>query len=325
MLKKCFSTLRFYLTTTLLVSVSSLAFAVSDTTSTIPLIAPAVPGKSIAFLAIGDWGRRGAHHQREDGVEMGKVAEELNASFTLAVGDNFYESGVKSLTDSHWKESFEDIYTAKSLQKRWYVALGNHDYNGNVQAQIDYTQHSTRWYMPARYYSSTIAVDDTTNLLLVVYDSNPFITGYHFVPGKMMNQVATEDTAAQLKWMDSVLSHSSARWKIVVAHHPIYSGGQHGNIKVLMEHVLPIIRKYHVQAYICGHDHDMQHLVSEGEVTNYFVTGAGSEVRDVNKTPITKFCYSTTGFMAATISANEMEMNFIDFKGKILYTTKVER
>ena len=322
---KLFHTSRVYLITGLVLLFTVGAFAGSDTTKTIPLIAPAVQGKSVSFLAIGDWGRRGKHHQKEDADEMGVVAEKLNASFTIAVGDNFYEAGVKTLTDSHWKESYEDIYTAKSLQKRWYVALGNHDYGGNVQVQIDYTTHSTRWYMPSRYYAETIPVDDTTKALLVVYDSNPFITGYHLTPGNMMNEVATQDTGAQVKWLDSTLSHSKAQWKIVVAHHPLYSAGQHSNIKILLNHILPLLQKYNVQVYICGHDHDMQHLRSKDGITNYFVSGAGSEVRSVGISPESKFAASTTGFMAATLSSKEMQMNFIDFQGKILYTATVER
>ncbi len=45
------------------------------------------------------------------------------------------------------------------------MLLGNHDYGydyanskallDNSQSQIDYTQHSNKWYMPSKYYSFT--------------------------------------------------------------------------------------------------------------------------------------------------------------------------
>ncbi|XWS50873.1 hypothetical protein CRYUN_Cryun12cG0127000 [Craigia yunnanensis] len=38
--------------------------------------------------------------------------------------------------DPEFKDSFTKIYTANSLQKEWYIVLGNHDYKGDVQAQL---------------------------------------------------------------------------------------------------------------------------------------------------------------------------------------------
>jgi len=85
---------------------------------------------------------------------MGETAKALDAAFVISVGDNFYEDGVASIDDPKWKTSFEDVYTAPSLQIPWYVALGNHDYHGNTQAQLDYAQASKRWNMLGRWYGS---------------------------------------------------------------------------------------------------------------------------------------------------------------------------
>ena len=42
-------------------------------------------------------------------------------------GDNFYESGVDSISDDKWQTTFEAIYDAPALQVPWYAVLGNHD------------------------------------------------------------------------------------------------------------------------------------------------------------------------------------------------------
>jgi hypothetical protein len=76
---------------------------------------------------------------------MGKAAHTVEADFIVSTGDNFYPSGVASVQDPLWKRSFEDVYTAFSLQEEWYPVLGNHDYDGDAQAQIEYSRISRRW------------------------------------------------------------------------------------------------------------------------------------------------------------------------------------
>lgn len=43
------------------------------------------------------------------------------------------------------QDTFESVYTAKSLKVPWYVLAGNHDHAGSVKAQIDYSHVSDRW------------------------------------------------------------------------------------------------------------------------------------------------------------------------------------
>ena len=54
---------------------------------------------ALNFIAIGDWGRNGADHQKEVAFQMGKTANEIYSQFTIATGDNFYPSGVVSEWD----------------------------------------------------------------------------------------------------------------------------------------------------------------------------------------------------------------------------------
>lgn len=40
----------------------------------------------------------------------------------------------------------------------------------------------------------------------------------------------------------------------------------------------PLMEEYGVQAYLCGHEHNLQYLHMEGEPTHYVVSGGGSQV-----------------------------------------------
>ena len=112
----------------------------------------------VHFMAIGDWGRNGEYDQLEVAKQMGQWGAEHPNNFVISCGDNFYPSGVVSENDPLWHYSFENIYTAHSLQCDWYPVLGNHDYHTDVDAQVKYSKVSRRWDMPALYYSKEISL-----------------------------------------------------------------------------------------------------------------------------------------------------------------------
>eukprot|EP00633_Aureoumbra_lagunensis_P002267 CAMPEP_0197291244 /NCGR_PEP_ID=MMETSP0890-20130614/11774_1 /TAXON_ID=44058 ORGANISM="Aureoumbra lagunensis, Strain CCMP1510" /NCGR_SAMPLE_ID=MMETSP0890 /ASSEMBLY_ACC=CAM_ASM_000533 /LENGTH=305 /DNA_ID=CAMNT_0042763895 /DNA_START=245 /DNA_END=1162 /DNA_ORIENTATION=- len=99
---------------------------------------------------------------------MGDYAESYNAEFVLGIGDNMYDTGVSSVDDPQFKSKFEDTFTADSLQVPWYIASGNHDYYGNISAQVAYTEKSDRWTFPDLYYKEEIKKDDIFLTLIAI-------------------------------------------------------------------------------------------------------------------------------------------------------------
>jgi tartrate-resistant acid phosphatase type 5 len=277
------------------------------------------------FLVVGDWGRNGNEHQREVAVQMGKAAESLASQCVLSVGDNFYEDGVQSTSDPLWRSSFETIYSAPSLQIPWYVALGNHDYRGIPQAQLDYATISRRWRMPGRYYKVSGRQIGAPHLDLFVIDTSPLVHKYRKdVHSAIAANVVSQDVPAQLRWLDEQLSRSTAPWRLVFGHHTIYSGGSgHGDTPETTELIEPLLRKHGVQAYINGHDHDLQHIRRGG--VDYLCCGAGSEVRPVQAVTGTLFCAARSGFAALRSSPDSLSVEFRDFTGAILYRGEIPR
>ncbi len=286
--------------------------------------------KALNFIAMGDWGRNGEYKQREVANQMGITAKTLSTDFFIATGDNFYPSGVASTQDHRWLDSYEDIYTAHSLQQNWYVVLGNHDYKGSVQAEVDYTKVDRRWNMPARYYSKKMILNDDTaqQVLMVFIDTSPLIPEYYKSPDHA--DVKTQDTALQRKWLESVLSDPSPniKWKIVCGHHPLYTGGKRMNAnetKELHDLLKPIFDKYKVDAYICGHEHSLQYIKPSG-TTHYFISGAGSETTPAVLHPDGgKYAISENGFIAFSLSSKTLLAQIISYKGNILYKEEIKK
>ena len=57
------------------------------------------------------------------------------------LGDNFYDSGVTSVTDPLWKTDYFNLYplSKPALQVPWYAIVGNHDYyntQNTAQARV---------------------------------------------------------------------------------------------------------------------------------------------------------------------------------------------
>ena len=280
---------------------------------------------ALNFYVIGDWGRQGYFHQKDLAETMNQAAFVIEPEFVISTGDNFYDNGVASVDDPLWESSFENIYTGNFLQVPWYVVLGNHDYRTNPQAEIDYTQKSARWYMPARYWVSDMTLEDEeSDVRFLFLDTSPCEDEY-YSETKYKN-VWTQDSTKQLEWLDSVLAVTTQDWRIAIGHHPLYTGGKRANDPMYVRsHVERYFDRYKVHAYFCGHEHDLQHIKPEGHPTHHFVSGAGSEVRPTGEIEGTHFAQSQTGFMIVSLTSDFMLVQAVNWKGEVLYATKIER
>ena len=286
---------------------------------------------SLNFLVISDWGRDGmgdknkkAPGQVAVAKQLGETAQKVDASFIVTCGDNFHGHGVPSSTDSLWIVNFENVYTASSLMIPWYITLGNHDYEGNVDAELEYAKTSKRWIEPARYYSFTKKLSGSTQVLFVILDSSPYVDEYinqkddgHHLSGQKI--------AVQLVWCDSVLSSSKASWKFVFFHHPAYSASStHGSTREIQRVFVPLFEKYHVNACFSGHDHDLQHSRPDSATVEYFGCGGGSETRIAGRrADFTKYSVGSRGFGVVSMTSSIARISFVNETGEQLYTYEI--
>jgi len=69
----------------------------------------------------------------------------------------------------------------------------------------------------------------------------------------------TEAEKNQPQWLEEALRNSTARWKLVVAHHPLWSssGSKFEQARVLREKLMPALCRY-ADAYLVGHEHTLE-------------------------------------------------------------------
>ncbi|KAG2438465.1 hypothetical protein HXX76_005018 [Chlamydomonas incerta] len=90
----------------------------------------------VVFFVVGDWGRDGNENQRRTARLMADVAACMPPAFVISTGDNFYPSGIRSVDDVQFDQSFRNVYTSPELQVPWYVVMGNHDYGDAVDVSL---------------------------------------------------------------------------------------------------------------------------------------------------------------------------------------------
>jgi hypothetical protein len=276
--------------------------------------------------------------QKKAAAGMDSVAKSINSKFTVALGDNFYFSGVRSVKDVRFSGTFEDVYTGASLQSPWYVCGGNHDAKGNMTAQIEYSNQSKRWTFPALYHAHSFKSDDGVTLDLILIDT-PNLSGSsdldsedqpgYFDPLPLKPKSYAED---QWTWIEDQLKASTAQYILVGGHYPVYSVCDHGPTGTLVEHLRPLLEQYGAH-YMSGHDHCMEHLQETGSKVNYYLSGMGDNCcyksDKKGEVPADSLKWyialdnregNSAGFTSFSMTNEALTVKFHNQDGEVLYT-----
>lgn len=295
---------------------------------------------SVRFLVFGDWGGLPFYPyttriQRNLAQTMATIAQTKKIDFVLSLGDNFYFKGVRSVDDRRFKRTFEDVYTSPSLHVPWLMVAGNHDHDGNVSAQIAYTKKSSRWYFPDYYYKKSYTIPGSNATLDILMLDTVLLCG-NTDPNDEESQPVPQsrDEAMynrQFRWLNRELSQSTAKYILVAGHYPIYSACSHGTTKCLVRDLVPILEKYRVNAYLAGHDHDLQHIRPEKEdwTVEYFISGCTNFINPslIHRRSLPRnslkfawasvFSYGGLAYMEA--DETTLSITFFDSTAKILH------
>ena len=248
---------------------------------------PPIPTASLRWLAIADSGS-GDSRQRAVADQMAKVHQRRPVDLVLMAGDNIYPDGNLDRVEATFLQPYRALLDARVP---FHAVLGNHDIRtGNGEPQLAYPPFGMkgRWYALRRGPVEFFFLDTNMNA-----------RWQH-----------------QLPWLRRALAASTAPWKVVVGHHPMYSSGFYGDDPAAIARLSPLFRQYGVQLYINGHEHHYERSrVLEG--TTYLqVGGAGASLRAVVPNERSARALSRHSFAEISATPTTLEVNGWDLRGE---------
>lgn len=309
---------------------SSAALSLNLLSSDVFAAAPA-DGESYDLLLLGDFGTTGSA-QKSVAAAMAKFCEasKIKPHGVLMVGDNIYAKakGEFNTESQLWKDVFEDMYPASSFACPFWAILGNHDYSNNLpdgeKVQLAYAKKpGVRWNMPAKWYRFDVGPKDNPVATIIGLDSNmPAKPGATYAKTKKpLHYLTPEEEKEQDAWFEAELKKPRAPFTIVMGHHPLYSNSRHGDSKKLIAKWGSLLQEHKVHAYLCGHDHDLQHLELEGLHTSFVLSGAGgASLYPADNPREIPFAEQAHGFTHIRINKDKMVFSHHSEENKLLHS-----
>lgn len=234
--------------------------ALADSPATQP---SAEQGDVLNLFAVGDWGYDSPNRQIVADAMAKTASDPAHApSAVLLLGDNYYVK-ISDVDDPIIQTFFEKTYDAQILNVPFYAVLGNHDYTSHDDViELAYAARGhTRFTIPSRWYRLDLPADHPLATILMLDTDHDY-----------MSASTWQD---EIQWMAAELAKPHARWLICCGHHNMFGNGNHGDNGVLQTQWGTLFQKYHVDFYICGHEHTLQHLEIPGWYTSFVIAGGG--------------------------------------------------
>ena len=280
-------------------------------------------------LMIGDWGDdRHLESQTSVARAMAAYARQyrLKQDALFLLGDNFYGEFPGGVNCSRFRTDFEEMYPKDVFDCPAYAVPGNHDYEARpeikFQSQLAYAARgNTRWTEPAQWYSYKFPLHNPIATVIALDSNMPFPDGK--LTHGFTHVMTEEQRKQQLEWFKAELAKPlTTPFRIVIAHHPIFSNGPHGDHKVLIADWEPLLREHEVHLYLAGHDHDLQHLEFEGHPTSFFLSGGGGADLYNERNEVVQrgpFFNKVHGFSHLEATEKLLTLRHLDTDGKIIH------
>jgi len=348
-----------------------------------PLVLEAIPRAenapdAITFFALGDWGT-GRAKQQVVARGLNQVVQQIPNGravkpFVLGLGDNVYEHGLPQgwgneetlrLLEGTFGKVYSDImYEGKPVD--FHIVPGNHDHSRKAGYGDVVQQETTaeRIYQNWHFYPFAPESDSGSN-----DDEN-----YRSLRAQNIRQIALPqtidvETAGQLDifaldteimlqlyadhdsttlskhWarLRQLVGQSTARWKMIMGHHPIRSHGKHGGFRKAIWWVPPLtlvtladklffkrlqdldhtasrtfqealsgfMQEHKIFFYLSGHEHNLQMLEIAPQYYQ-IVSGSAAKLSSVTHGSDTILSVGAFGFTRIDIVGDTLRIEFLE-------------
>jgi 3',5'-cyclic AMP phosphodiesterase CpdA len=260
---------------------------------TMPINTSQKSSSPFRFVALGDVGT-GNIGQLAIAEVMNEYFRKRPFALVLLTGDNIYEDGDIKKVGGTFGRPYRYL---RRQEVPFYAVLGNHDIRTNNGVnQVNFSAFN----MQGRYYTFSEGI-----VQFLALDTNK-----------------NADWSKQLIWLEKNLARSTATWKIVFGHHPLYSSGIHGSSPELIAKLSPLFVRYGVQLYINGHDHNYERT-EPIEGTTYLTCGAGAKTRPVFSSDWTAHSAPRLSFATIDVYPNRLSIQGIGKNGQVFDRGKI--
>jgi len=270
--------------------------------------------ESYRFFALGDTGT-GDKDQYAVAEAMEVRCQEGSLDGILLLGDNFYDDGVGSTTDPQWESKVFKPYGSACLsQVPIYALLGNHDYKGDVEVQMQMSEINPRWVLPNRNYTLNFG-----NILKIIAVDTQF------------PDVCGNPDKCTVDYLKKSLGEGSPSWTIVMGHHPFQTSSNYYPYwrgfkeKIRGKLFYPTLCGK-ADAYLSGHSHHLEHRGLKNCETEQFISGGGGAALYPLKStlsPLVRFAQLTYGYLEIKANADVLTWTFLSSANEELYQTEM--
>ncbi|ORC93117.1 acid phosphatase [Trypanosoma theileri] len=158
----------------------------------------------------------------------------------LFLGDNFYPNGIRSFRDPRFNRDLNKKFLRfPELRIQYYATSGNHDEHPRFLYR-----NKMHWTFPSPFYNSGVLQSGKTTIEIFVFSTNPYEL-----------QTSQKFHKRQAEWLNKTLAKSTAHWKIVMTHEPIFDFVTLHHFPRSTGSIHPILKAHKVDLLVCAHLH----------------------------------------------------------------------